>query len=110
VSFGSSPDRIDSLAQVALGVLRTFAAEGPTAAELATVREALLRNHETALRENEYWAGLLQNEALWGDDAAESVSTYPARVRALDAESLRAVAKVVLDETNFARFTLLPAR
>ncbi len=36
VSFGAAPARVDSLAQVALGVLRKFAADGPTSDRAAT--------------------------------------------------------------------------
>jgi zinc protease len=39
ISFGSSPERVDSLREVALSVLRRFAQEGPTADEVARVRE-----------------------------------------------------------------------
>jgi zinc protease len=50
VQFGSDPARADTLATVALDVLRKFAADGPSADELAKVRENLLRTRETALR------------------------------------------------------------
>ena len=107
-TFGSSPERIDSLTQVALEEFRKFAAAGPTAEELAKVKESFLRNRETSLKENEFWVGTLQIQALWGDEAADAVQGYAARVNALDAESLKALAKVLFDETNYARFTLLP--
>lgn len=109
-SFGSSPERIDSLAQVALEEFRKFAATGPTPDEMAKVRENLMRSRETALKENEFWAGMLQIQAMWGDDVAETIGSYAARVAALDAVSLRDLAKVLFDETNYARFTLIPER
>jgi zinc protease len=109
-TFGSSPERIDSLAQVALEELRKFAASGPTPEELAKVKESFMRNRETALKENDFWMGTLQIQAMWGDDAVDAVQSYAARVAALDAESLRSLAKVLFDETNYARFTLIPER
>lgn len=110
VAFGSDPARIDSLAGVALSVFRGFAQNGPTDAELAKVRESLIRERETALRTNDFWLDLLQGEALWGDDPAESVSSYTSRVRALDAAGIQALARVVFNETNMARFTLIPEK
>jgi zinc protease len=110
VAFGADPSRIDSLADVALNVLRRFAQDGPTPEELAKVREGMLRDRETALRSNEFWVELMQNQALWGDDAAESASSYTTRVRALDISGIKALARIVLDEANLARFTLLPEK
>lgn len=108
VAFGAAPERIDSLTHVALGVLRRFAAEGPTRDELNNVRENLNRTRETALTQNDFWVSLFENQVLWGDDVAESVQSYKARVAALDPDSVRALAKIVLSEANIARFTLLP--
>jgi zinc protease len=110
VNFGAAPDRVDSLATVALEVVRKFAAEGPTADELAKVRENLLRTRERGLTENGFWLGLLQASSLWKDDPAESVASYTARVAAIDAASVQALARVLLNEANLARFTLLPER
>jgi zinc protease len=110
VSFGSAPERIDSLAQVALGVLKKFADEGPTRDEVAKVRENLLRARETALRQNGFWVNMLQSQAVWGDDPAENFAAFTARVRGVDAASVRALARIVLNNANLARFTLLPER
>jgi zinc protease len=110
VNFGADPARVDSLAGVALEVVRKFAAEGPTDDELAKVRENLLRTRERAMTENGFWLGLLQGSVLWNDDPAENVESYAARVAALDAAGVRALAQVLLSEANIARFTLLPER
>ena len=110
VNFGAAPDRVDSLATVALDVVRTFASDGPTADELAKVRENLLRTRERGLSENGFWLGLLQSSSLWNDDPVESVASYTARVAAIDAASVQALARVLLNEANLARFTLLPER
>jgi zinc protease len=110
ISFGAAPERIDSLAQVALGVLRKFAADGPTSDELAKVRENLLRERETSIKQNEFWVSLLQNQTLWGDDPVESYQTFGARVKAIDASSVKALARILFNTTNVARFTLLPEK
>jgi zinc protease len=109
-SFGAAPDRVDSLTQVALEVLRKFAAEGPTPDEIAKVRETFLRDRETALQQNAFWVSILQTQATFGDDAAESVASFRDRVMAMDADNLKSLAKLLFDETNYARFTLLPER
>ncbi len=74
------------------------------------MRENLLRGRETALRQNGFWLNLLESQALWGDDPIDNFQTFASRVKALDAASLRALARVLFNETNLARFTLLPER
>jgi zinc protease len=106
--FGSAPERADSLANVALDVLRRFAANGPTADELDKVRENLRRNRETSLKQNGFWMTVLENYAIWNDDPAEAVRTFSQRVTSLDANGVRDLARIVLNEANLARFTLLP--
>lgn len=110
VAFGSDPQRVDSLGDIALAVLRKFAAEGPTNDELAKIREAMLRSRETDLKQNQFWIDLLESQPLWGDDPVNTVQTFDSRVRALDAATLQALARTVLNETNIARFTLVPER
>lgn len=110
IGFGAAPARIDSLANVAMSVLRKFAADGPTAAELAKVRENLKRARETAVKQNAFWQQVLEERVLWGDDPEDNMRTFDTRVATLDAESIRALARIVMNETNIARFTLLPER
>ncbi len=108
VQFGSSPERADTLATVALDVVRKLAAEGPTADELSKVKENLLRTRETALKQNGFWQSVLQQSVTWGDDPVEIVTGYTARVEALTLADITATAKLVLDPTNRATFVLLP--
>jgi zinc protease len=109
VQFGSAPDRVDSLAANALAVLSTLAAEGPTADEIAKVKENLLRSRETALKQNAFWQQMLQQGTLWSDDPVELVTGYNDRVNAVTAAAVQATATLVLDPKNLARFTLVPA-
>jgi zinc protease len=108
IQFGSAPARADTLAQVAMAVAAKLAAEGPTADELAKVKENLLRSRETALKQNGFWQSIIQQRALWGDDPADLVTRYTERVNALTPEAVQATATLLLAPTNVARFVLLP--
>jgi zinc protease len=110
VQFGSSPARADTLADVALEVVRKLAAEGPTADELSKVKENLLRSRETALKQNGFWQSVLQQSVLWGDDPTELITGYTARVEAMTLADITTTAKLVLDPTNRATFVLLPEK
>ena len=78
-----------------MSVLRKFAADGPTAAELAKVRENLKRARETAVKQNAFWQQVLEERVLWGDDPEDNMRTFDTRVATLDAESIRALARIV---------------
>jgi zinc protease len=109
LQFGSSPERADTLATVALEVVQKLAAEGPTEDELAKVKENLLRTRETALKQNGFWLSVLQQTVTYGDDPVELVTRYTDRVNALTIADVTATAKLLLDPSNRATFVLLPA-
>jgi zinc protease len=107
LSFGSSPDRVDELTTAAFAVIDSVKRAGPTADELAKIRETMLRTHETGLRENGAWLRWMSDHDEDGRDQHATVE-YPALVQKLTAEQLRDAARRYLDLAQYARFTLLP--
>ncbi|MBW7932412.1 MAG: insulinase family protein, partial [Gemmatimonadaceae bacterium] len=109
LSFGSAPERVDELTAAAFAVIDSVKRVGPTADEMAKIRETLLRTHETGLRENGAWIRWTSDHDEDGRDQHATVQ-YPALVQALTAEQLRDAARRYLDLKQYARFTLLPDR
>jgi zinc protease len=107
LAFGSAPERVDELTAAAFAVIDSLKRSGPTADEMAKVRETFLRTHETRLRENGAWLGWMSDHDEDGRDQHATLQ-YPALVQALSAEQVRAAARRYLDLTQYARFTLLP--
>jgi zinc protease len=107
LSFGSSPDRVDELTAAAFAVIDSVKRAGPTADELAKIRETMLRTHETGLRENGAWLRWMSDHDEDGRDQHATVE-YPTLGQKLTGEQLRDAARRYLDLARYARFTLLP--
>ena len=107
ISFGSDPARADSLVRAVFAQIDSLQSSGPNAANLAKVKETLIRSRETNLRENGWWLGQLLQSVRDGDPPAPPLEPVLA---ALTAESLRAAARTYLDRSRYVRVTLLPER
>ncbi len=105
--FGSSPDRVEELVGAAFAVIDSVKRAGPTADEMAKIRETFLRTHETGLRENTSWINWMRDHDEDGRDQHATLQ-YPSMVQKLTAEQVRDAARRYLDMAQFARFTLLP--
>jgi zinc protease len=107
VGFGSAPERVDELVQTAFAVMDSLKRSGPSAEELAKIRETFIRAHETGLRENAAWLRWMSDHDEDGRDQHATVQ-YPVLVQALTSEQVRDAARRYLTEGQYARFTLLP--
>jgi zinc protease len=59
VQFTTDPDKVEEAVRLARNVVETFAAEGPTDAEIHTVRKQLQHSVDTMLKEPHFWVNLL---------------------------------------------------
>jgi zinc protease len=105
ISFGSDPLRADSLVRAVFAQIDSLHSSGPSASDLAKVKETLIRSRETNLRENGWWLGQLLQSVRDGDAPAPPLEPLLA---ALTVESIRAAAKTYLDRSRYVRVTLLP--
>ena len=105
IGFGSDPARADTLVRAVFAQLDTLQAVGPRPADLAKVKETLIRSRETNLRQNGWWLGQLLGAVRDGDPPAPPLEPLLA---ALTVESLRSAAQRYLDRKTYVRVTLLP--
>ncbi|WP_089718484.1 M16 family metallopeptidase [Candidatus Entotheonella palauensis] len=61
VQFTADPDKVEEAVRIARSVVETYAAEGPTDAEMQTVRTQMKNTIETMLQEPRFWVNLLAN-------------------------------------------------
>lgn len=108
IRFGSAPERAEELVQAVLAEIDSLRAGGPTADELAKVKETMLRERETNLRENRYWLERLENALQLGEDP-RGILGAEAAVQGLTAEQVREAARRWIDPNRFVRVSLLPA-
>jgi len=107
VSFGADPERLEELVAAVFAELRKVRDEGPTADEIARVREIQRRDRETSLRQNAFWAAQLTGYAEQGLDFAD-ILTYEALIDALDAAQVQAAAARAFSEDQYVRVSLVP--
>jgi zinc protease len=107
ISFGSAPERTDSLAAAVFAVIDSMKRVGPTPEEVEKVREAQRRADETGLRENGHWLSALVFAERHGEDAGDILTTEEERAT-LSREMVREAARRWLDTTRYVQVTLLP--
>jgi zinc protease len=107
ISYGSAPEKADTLFNAVQQEMDSLRRTPPTAAEVERVREQQRRELEVSRKQNSWWASTLQGRLENGDDITTVLAT-DALIAGLSAEKLAEAAKVYLSESNRARFVLLP--
>jgi zinc protease len=107
IGFGSAPDRVESLTKALFAQLDTLASRGPSAATLAKVKEARLRDRETSLKQNSFWLSQIVAFDHFGWPLAD-IPHGDTLVNALDARTIQQAARRYLDRKNYVRVVLVP--
>ena len=109
IDYGSSPENAVKLADVVISQVKELRAKGPTADEIAKVREQNRQDLETASKQNPYWLSSLQSSHLLGRDP-KSILERPARLARVTPESVHAALKRYISETRYTVATLMPEK
>ncbi|MEO8450716.1 MAG: insulinase family protein [Gemmatimonadota bacterium] len=109
VDFGAAPARVDQLVALVFAQIDSIDAKGPTEAELAKVREQIIRGRETELKENGFWLGLLLSAEQNGDEPASLVGTAGV-LRQATVERIRDAARKYLRKDNYVLVKLMPEK
>jgi zinc protease len=106
-SWGCSPENIQKLTRTILDEMKKIKADGPTETDLNKVKESLVRDRETRIKENSYWLAALQNHYLLGD-RLRSLEEYKGFVNSITVKDIKAVAKKYLDTESYVEVALTP--
>ncbi len=109
VSFGADPQRLEALTKTVFDVIEKFKREGPTADELAKVKETQRREWETNLKRNGYWVGQIAARDRMGEPLAD-ILTFPDRLNTATAATLQAAAQRYLRNDRYVRVSLYPEK
>jgi zinc protease len=109
INFDAAPERLDSLAEAVFAVIDSLKVSGPTATDLAKVKETQRRAFETGSRENSFWLQQLMARTQNNEDP-RNVLTYPGLVDSMTTEKIRDAARRYLRRENYVRVSLLPER
>jgi zinc protease len=107
VSFGSAPDRVETLQRAVLDEVTRLRTEGPSANDLQKVQEMERRELETSATQNQYWLGSLQTVHMLGWDAA-TIARRVERTNALTVPILHETIKRYFPLDRYVVVTLKP--
>jgi len=107
ISYGSAPEKADSMFAAVKQELDSLRRVPPSAAEVERVREQQRRELEVARKQNGYWLSTIRSRLENGDDLG-TIGNEDPMIAALTTEKLATAAKKYLTEANRARFVLLP--
>jgi zinc protease len=108
IQYNSSPENVEKLTRSVLALVDSLKMHGPSASDVAKVKEELTRGREVDVKQNSYWVGNLLARTQAGEDITGLLGPYDAMIRALTPQAIQEAAKKYLDTTNYARFILLP--
>ncbi|MES2604787.1 MAG: insulinase family protein, partial [Pseudomonadota bacterium] len=109
INFGSDPERVEELRNTLFAEIEKLKTEGPTETEVANVREALLRSHESSLKQNGAWMSALSFSFTSGiNPGAGDFLNYPSSVEGVTVDSVRAAIGQYFNRDNHVMVTLMP--
>jgi zinc protease len=82
--------------------------DGPTKIDLDKVKETLIRDRESRMKENSFWMSALQNHYYQGDKLL-SLADYDNFVNSISGEDIKTVAYKYLDFNHYVQVELTPA-
>lgn len=109
ITFGSSPDRTETLIKRIFQEIEAFKTNGPTEQQLTDQRETLLREFETSSKQNNYLLGQLSARYDAGDDPA-GVWLVPDYYKKIDKTMIMEAAKTYLNTNRYVEVMLFPEK
>lgn len=107
IQFGSSPDNVDKLVSAALKEIERLKVEGPSADDVAKVKELERRDVETNAKQNAYWLGSMQTVHMYGWDPA-GIARRDQRTERLTQENIKAMFNKYFPMDRYTLVTLKP--
>ncbi len=106
-SWGCNPDSIRNLSKAFLDEMSKIKKEGPAVIDLNKVKETMIRERETGMKENGFWLSALQNHYLYGDRLL-SIGEYEAFVNSFTVKEIKSIADKYLNTEKYVEVTLTP--
>ncbi len=106
--WGCSPENIKKLSQTVIDEMIKIKKDGPTEVDLSKVKETLIRERETRMKDNNYWISVLQNH-FYQDDRLISLDEYKKIVSSVTQKNIREIAEKYLNTTSYVQVDLTPA-
>lgn len=110
VAYGTSPQKLDELKKTVFDIIAEYQKNGPTAEELAKAQEKMLRERETAVRENGFWMGILSDTYYLKNADFSEFGNYETLVKNLTIDSTKKGFSDLFDFKNYISVALAPEK
>ena len=107
-TWGCNPENIKKLSQTVLDEMGKIKKDGPTEIDLNKVKETLIRERETRIKENGFWLNTLQNHFFNGDILL-SLEDFKTLINSYSGSAIKVLANKYLDTKNYVQVALTPA-
>jgi zinc protease len=107
VSFGCAPENVDMLIKAAMDEINLAQSMECREKNVLKVKEILLRERETTLKENSFWLGAISQSVLLGEDLS-TLNDYNTWVNAITGKDYQQWAKRYFPESQYKKFVLTP--
>jgi zinc protease len=108
VSFGSAPERTDELSKAVFSVIDSIKAGVVSDSNMTKIRELAVREHETAVKQNNSWLNAMMDADEDGRDPRDFLRVANLTLK-VTKDQIRDAARTYLRMDQYAHFTLLPA-
>ena len=105
--FGCKPENLEKLSQTVIDEMNKVRKEGPSETDLNKVKETMIRERETQVKENGFWLGYLQNHYINGNKIL-TLDEYKSLVNSMTVKKIKAIASRYLDTGNYVEVYLTP--
>jgi zinc protease len=108
VDYGSAPSRADETTNRILGLIRSLQAQGPSAAEVASVQRMLVHEYETESSTSAFWLGNITAHVALGQNVGSVGIDERPRIEELTRDAIRDAARRYLSTTAYFKIVLYP--
>lgn len=108
VNFNCNPANVEELITTAIAEIVSLRDNGAEKKELQKVRENMLRDRETGLRENSFWAGKIESHVRNFEDISTSIPEFNDLVTKLNGMLVSNVSAKAFKMDNYLQIVLYP--
>ena len=106
ISFPCGPENVDKLVAAALAEVEKIKKDGPSAKDLAKIKETYMLQYKEDIKTNKFWLSALVRSGVENEESGNFLSREK-QVSALTAKGIQEVANEFLDE-NYLLAILMP--
>ncbi len=108
IYYGTDPAKREEIEDAVFAEIQKFRKKGPSKEELSKAKEKMIRERETAMKENSYWLNLLSNTYYIKNGDFSEFGTYEANLNKINRKTVKKAFKKYFDFENYISVALMP--